>query len=386
MPQKNRMHPEWSRIASEVRGLIEASLDHGIPAACFDDVAARLLALQRRFNPAFAAWCGAARNPPPSGAPAASYPAVPTEAFKHAVFSCIPEGLHTVEFQSSGTTVQVPSRHRHHGDSLALYNVSALRGFERHLLARPVTPFEANDPAQGGRHRMLSLTPSAAQAPHSSLAHMLDLVLGVHGGDGSVFLGRRGPDGTWDLDVTTALEALCRAVASGRPVIVMGTAFNWVHLVDGMEARGSRVRLPAGSRVMETGGYKGRSRTLTRDALHEAIARALGVPRQAIVTEYGMTELSSQAYDREAPLPGGGAGRGGTFRFLPWARARVVSPETGREVADGETGIVEVVDLANVWSVAAIRTSDLGIRRGDAFELAGRTATAEPRGCSRMSA
>lgn len=380
------MHPELSRIAGEVRGLIEESLAHGIPASLFDDVAARLLALQRRFNPAFAAWCAAARNPPPSGAPAASYPSVPTEAFKHAVFSCIPDDAQAVEFQSSGTTVQVPSRHRHHAESLSLYTLSALRGFERHVLAHRATAPEGGGAADGGRPRMLSLTPSAAHAPRSSLVHMLDAVLGAHGGDGSCFLGRRAPEGTWELDVEAALESLRGAVAEGRPVVVLGTAFNWVHLLDGMEVRGATMRLPPGSRAMETGGYKGRSRTLTREALHVAIAGRLGVPRQAIVTEYGMTELSSQAYDRVARPLDGGAVEGGTFRFLPWARARVVSPETGREVAEGETGIVEVLDLANVWSVAAIRTSDLAVRRSDGFELAGRAASAEPRGCSRMSA
>lgn len=380
------MNPELSRIAWEVRGWIEASLAHGVPAASFDDVAARLLALQRRFNPAFAAWCAAARNPPPSGAPAEAYPAVPTEAFKHAVFSCIPEGAHAVEFQSSGTTVQVPSRHRHHAESLSLYTLSALRGFERHVLANRAQPNDSGGNHCGPRPRMLSLTPSAAHAPRSSLVHMLDAVLGAHGGDGSCFLGRRAPDGTWELDVDGAMEALHGATALGLPVFVLGTAFNWVHLLDGMDARGAAIRLPPGSRVMETGGYKGRSRTLTREALHVAIAERLGMPRPAIVTEYGMTELSSQAYDRVAWPLDGGTGEGGTFRFLPWARARVVSPETGREVAEGETGIVEVLDVANVWSVAAIRTSDLAVRRADGFELAGRAASAEPRGCSRMSA
>ena len=74
------------------------------------------------------------------------------------------------------------------------------------------------------------------------------------------------------------------------------------------------------------------------------------------------------------------------FRFPPWARAQVVSPETGREVADGQTGIIQILDLANVFSVAAVQTEDLGIRRGTGFELVGRAGQAEPRGCSLMAA
>ena len=74
------------------------------------------------------------------------------------------------------------------------------------------------------------------------------------------------------------------------------------------------------------------------------------------------------------------------FRFPPWARVQIISPETGREVAEGETGLIRVFDLANVFSVAAIQTEDLGIRRGDGFELVGRAQLAEPRGCSLMTA
>ena len=74
------------------------------------------------------------------------------------------------------------------------------------------------------------------------------------------------------------------------------------------------------------------------------------------------------------------------FHFPAWARAQIVSPETGREVTDGETGLIRILDLANVFSVAAIQTEDLGIRRGNGFELVGRVQLAEPRGCSLMTA
>ena len=68
-----------------------------------------------------------------------------------------------------------------------------------------------------------------------------------------------------------------------------------------------------------------------------------------------------------------------------WARTTVISPETGQEVGEGEAGLLRVVDLANVWSVAAIQTEDVVLRRGTGFELLGRAAEAEPRGCSLRS-
>jgi hypothetical protein len=65
---------------------------------------------------------------------------------------------------------------------------------------------------------------------------------------------------------------------------------------------------------------------------------------------------------------------------------KIISPESGCEVAEGEPGLVRVLDLANVFSVAAIQTEDLGVRRGEGFELLGRAQLAEPRGCSLMTA
>ena len=104
-----------------------------------------------------------------------------------------------------------------------------------------------------------------------------------------------------------------------------------------------------------------------------------------------MSELSSQAYDyvagsgpvQSSKLKAQSSTR--LFRFPPWARAQVLSPESGQEVCDGETGLLRVFDLANVRSVLAIQTEDLAVRRGKGFELLGRAPHAEPRGCSLMA-
>jgi hypothetical protein len=106
-----------------------------------------------------------------------------------------------------------------------------------------------------------------------------------------------------------------------------------------------------------------------------------------------MSELSSQAYDagiRHSPALSKLRNDGRSFdarhfHFPPWVRAQIISPETGREVGEGETGLVRVFDLANVFSAMAIQTEDLAIRRGGGFELLGRAALAEPRGCSLMA-
>jgi hypothetical protein len=170
--------------------------------------------------------------------------------------------------------------------------------------------------------------------------------------------------------------------------LVVGTAFSFVHLLDYFGER-KRFGLPPGSRVMETGGYKGRARQIPKDELHVLITRCFGVPPSNIVCEYGMSELSSQAYDAVVDPAGAGPREPGQspwrFRFPPWARVQLVSPETGKEVAESETGLIRVWDLANVRSVMAIQTEDIGIRRAAGFELIGRVSRAEPRGCSLMA-
>lgn len=168
------------------------------------------------------------------------------------------------------------------------------------------------------------------------------------------------------------------SVRAGRPALVLSTAFMLVPLLDALEQRGTRLHLPTGSSVMETGGYKGRSRLLAPADLHRLITQYLGVPAARIVGEYGMAELSSQAYDC-------GAEPGRVFHFPPWARARVISPETGAEVAEGETGLIQICDLANVYSYLAVRTEDLGTRCGGGFALRGRAPQASARGCSLLA-
>ncbi|HXJ60892.1 MAG TPA: hypothetical protein VNU68_29960 [Verrucomicrobiae bacterium] len=294
---------------------------------------------------------------------------VPAAAFKELEMTSLPAGQRTSVFCSSGTTGQTPSRHFHHAESLALYEASLSAWFRVHML-----------PTNGVM--LMSLTPGVAQAPHSSLVHMFETVIRQFGGAGSRFCGEVEPDGTWLVDLAQVEKAFSEAHRINCPVLLLGTAFNYVHLLEEYQGAGRRIALPAGSRVLETGGYKGRVRSRPKQELHAALSETLGVAPAAIVAEYGMSELSSQAYDAVVGEESGPAGTGRVFRFPPWARAEIISPETGRPVTEGDAGLVRIWDLANVWSALAIQTEDLGVRRGAGFELIGRAPRAEPRGCS----
>jgi len=278
--------------------------------------------------------------------------------------------------------------------SLKIYEASLLPWFERHLLADLNDLVDEQLLGPLDKLPFLALTPPPDAAPNSSLVHMFESVRREFGSRDSLFAGRVNDDGTWSLDIETALFAIRKSMCANRPLVLLGTAFNFVHLLDHFAANNIRYRLARGSRVLETGGYKGQSREAPKAELHALITKHLGIAPEYIVTEYWMSELSSQAYDRiagEVQSPKSkvqgrvAVEQSAILRFPPWTRAQIISPETGREVAEGETGLIRIFDLANVRSVMAIQTEDLGARRGEGFELIGRATRAEPRGCSLMS-
>jgi hypothetical protein len=367
---KHRMNKALAHFASRLRETISLQ-PSAIGDPHFAELARELFALQFQGNPAYRRVCEARQQTPATVAPWTQIPYVPTSAFKELELTSIPPAERTAVFLSSGTTGQKNSRHFHSAESLALYEASLWHWFQPHFRVQ---------------NEFLFLTPDRAAAPGSSLVHMFGTVAQASpGAERHAFCGRVAGDGAWTVDFEPAVQRLASAVAHARPLILLGTAFSFVHLLDFLAANGLHFQLPAGSQVMETGGYKNRSRVLPKPELHALITHHLGVERPDIICEYGMSELSSQAYDAAVTPPSAGTSPR-VFRFPSWARVQIISPETGQETAEGEPGLIRIFDLANVFSVAALQTEDLGIRRGDGFELVGRATQAEPRGCSLMSA
>ena len=354
----------------------------------FRQLALTLFTLQFERNAPYRKICRARGVDPPIVASWSDIPAVPTAAFKELQLTSLLEQERVAVFHSSGTTNQRPSRHFHNRESLELYQVSLCAWFQRHFLP-------AADGRRGGNStpfplRLVVLTPAPSEAPHSSLAHMFDTVRRQFGSTDSFFAGRVDPSGAWTLNGEAVLQALAQAGDADRPIGLLGAAFSFVQLLDDLADKNVRFRLGAGSRALETGGYKGRTRTLLKAELHSLMAEHLGIPTTRIVCEYGMSELSSQAYDwtvadaNSPPAALDPQPPARLFHFPPWARVQIISPETGRLVNEGETGLIRVFDLANARSVLAIQTEDLGTRHGDGFALLGRAALAEARGCSLM--
>ncbi len=330
----------------------------------FAAFAQRVFTYQFTANLAYRRYCEWRGVTPETLAGWQDIPAVATDAFKEASLTCFPPERSERIFETSGTT-QGERRGRHYLRSDALYRAAALPNFDAHVRpdGRPLTPV------------VLFFAPAAL--PSSSLAHMFGMVTGSWGSAGSHGDGHTYFAGPAGLDLEGAAQRLAGLAAAGAPVLLMGAAFAFVHLLDHLATAARRIPLPAGSRIMDTGGYKGRSREVSKTDLYRMYTTALGIPDDHIVNEYGMTEMSSQFYD--------GVLRGERTRRKmppPWVRTRVVDPETLAPVPLGTTGVLWHLDLANLDSVAALQTADLGVALHGGFEVLGRAAGSAARGCS----
>lgn len=338
----------------------------------FAELALELFAFQYRHNPAYRAFCDRRRAPVTRWE---EIPAVPTSAFKEFAVASFPIATSVAEFHTSGTTTAKAGKH--YFKTLDLYDAASQRNFAGHLLVGQAARTLINDKAATAEDRraagptnlpVLALTPAPVIAPHSSLAHMLAVVAGQ---DREFFVEHD------TLLLERLTQRLCEMQWSSQPVMLLGTAFAFVHLFDHLATM--HFDLPAGSRAMETGGFKGRSREVTKPELYRLFTQQLGIPADHIVNEYGMTELSTQFYDVTMRI-----GRQSDHKDVPpWARVLIIDPATGEPAPVGARGLIRVVDLANLWSALCVQTEDLGMAHADGtFEVLGRVAGAEVRGCS----
>lgn len=354
--------PESDLLHARARAFVLAFEAGEAMPESFDGLASDLARFQAVHVPGYARLCAARGVRPEAIARASEAPAVPTDAFKAARVSTFPDAQATARFRTSGTTIGQRGVHAFRDTST--YDAGAL-AFGRWALA-----------PEAGRLPVLVLGPTPDEAPDSSLVHMISLFvreLGVRTPRAESFFVRDEV-----LDVAALDERIAQSMASGDDaILLLGTSFAFVHLLDAIGE--ASFRLPANSRVMQTGGFKGRSREVEGPALRRDLARAFHVSERAVVGEYGMTELSSQFY--EATLRDENA-KVGVYHEPPWARVVPVDPDTLLPVAEGEVGIARIEDLLNVDSAFAVLAADRVRRVPGGFELLGRAPGAPPRGCS----
>lgn len=311
-------------------------------AAAFEDLAIQVFRFQYRHNQVYRQWCGLMGVEPDSVKTLLSVPALPISFFKTRTVTSTafePE----IVFESSGTTQSRPSRH--YVKELAVYQKSFIEGFR--LFYGDIEDW-----------CILGLLPSYLERQHSSLVFMVDEM---------IRLSRHAHSGFY-LDEHQKLSGCLQQLeAAQQKTLLIGVTFG---LLDFAAAHPQQLQHTI---VMETGGMKGRRKELTRSEVHQLLGQSLGV--HTIHSEYGMTELLSQAYSK-------GHGR---FLCPPWMKVLVRDEEDPLQVKESGTGILQVIDLANIYSAAFIATEDVGrVYEDGSFEVWGRMDNSDMRGCSLM--
>lgn len=247
-------------------------------------------------------------------------------------------------FESSGTSGM--TRSRHYIADPEIYRQSIINGMQH---------FYALD-----EYVILAYTPGYNANPHSSLVWMLNALIERDSSGLSQFLELGKP-----LDQTL----INQITDSGKKLMLFGAAFG---LLDVLEM--GQVKLPEDSIILETGGMKTFRREMSKEELHQKLAGGFGLTESQIHSEYGMTELLSQAYSRGSLW----------FEPVPWMQVSIRNPKNPmEEMPVGEEGLIGVIDLANVYSCAFILTGDKGVKNeAGQFQVLGRWNPVNLRGCN----
>ncbi|MFZ2286718.1 MAG: acyltransferase [Bacteroidales bacterium] len=311
-------------------------------AQSFEKMALEIFRFQAAGCPVYKEYLGLLGVEPGKVDTLFSIPFMPVSFFRdHAVMTG--EGEHERIFLSSGTAGVRQSRHM--VKYLSLYDESLERAF-RIFYGEPTG------------YAVMGLLPSYLEREGSSLIYMVNRLMSLSGNrQGGFFLNDH--------------EALFGAIAEARKarlkVLLIGVTFALLDLAESRQADLGDVI------IMETGGMKGRRREMIREEVHEIIMKAFGVT--SVHSEYGMTELLSQAYSKGE----------GLFMAPPWMKVLIRDSHDPAAHTDepGSAGGISVIDLANVYSCSFVATADLGrLHAGGLFEVQGRFDEADIRGCN----
>lgn len=307
----------------------------------FNALALELFQLHAARNPVYRGFLRGLRTDPTTVTEVSRIPFLPISAFKN--HRVLLEGLDPSSFfTSSGTTGAITSHH--HVPWPSLYERSFMTSFTA----------KYGDPAEW---RIIALLPAYLEREGSSLVYMAQRLIQASGDPLS---------GTYLYKYDEVAALLERSERDGKKTLLLGVTFALLDLVEQFPQR-----IPS-TVIMETGGMKGRRPEIVRDELHRILKNAFQVP--SIHSEYGMTELLSQAWSQ-------GEGR---YTAPPWMKIVIRDPNDPMSLLpQGRTGGLNVIDLANIASCPFIATQDLGrVHEDGTFEVLGRFDHSDLRGCN----
>ncbi len=351
-------------LDNQILAFIRQGVDHE-DADEFNRLALRTFELQYRRIPLYRRYCERRGATPRDVSSWDQIPPLPTDVFKTADLTLLPE--HTVStFMTSGTSrPEERGKVRYDEGGLSLMDATIQEAASAFLFP------------DGLKNIILIIAPSPAMAPHMIMAYGMNRLQASFGLPHSRFLvGENG------FAVQDLVDELRRSEAAGIPTATFGGSFGFVNFFDYCRETGLRFQLPPGSRCLDAGGFKGRSREVGRDEFLDACEEFLGLPRGYCINLLGMTEIASQLYDNTLYMLSKGLD-GARFKINPpWTKTLVADPDTLEPLPLGERGLLRHFDLANRGHICAIQTDDVGMLVEGGFEVYGRAEEGEARGCS----
>ena len=334
----------------------------------FNHLCLHVFSLQFSLNPVYSAFCKKLGVHPQNINSWQEIPPLPSVAFKKKKVCLRNTGRGKVSppirFLSSGTTWGSAYRSRVSLLFPDLYILSAKINAKRWLF-----PDVDKMPA-------FFLFPPWEERQDSSLAFMfwvLEKEFGMKGKTTYFVSGK-------EFQCEKLLFALKRMEEQGEKVALLGPTSFHLYFLDYLKGKGERVSLPAGSRIMDTGGNKGVHWKITREDLYDEVHTFLGIPETYVVNEYGMCELTGFYFDNVLFHHISHQNVRERYKVVPpWMRVRVVDPGN---FTPATKGILLHYDLSNLGTVVAIETEDIGEWKKEGFEILGRSEFSDVRGCS----
>ncbi|MDP4159202.1 MAG: CoF synthetase [Bacillota bacterium] len=363
------MRDQSKQIVNDVLGYIQSYSDRDSLSTEldpeFNKLALNIFRFQYERNSPYKLYCQRCRKSPLTVKRWQDIPPIPFQLFKEAALACEPVDEAEAIFMTSGSTNKEKRGCNYHA-TLEVWDASMVPPFKHYVIP------------DRDQMTIYVLSPAENVNQNSSLSRYLSIAIKHFGTKDSVLFF----DKEAGFDMAGLAAALRRSEAKDEPVLLMGATFAYVHFLDYCREQELTFKLPKDSRVFDTGGLKGQAREVTADELYGWFKEFFGVERELCLNMYGMTELSSQLYDRtietrarkEQPC---------FYKIGPaWTRLQVLSPDTLTPVQFGDTGLLAHYDLANWNSAVGILTEDIGYQTVDGFVLLGRTKGSEARGCS----
>jgi len=346
------------RLAGRIQAMIDAGVD--APGEAFDALANDLFAYQYQHNAPYREFCTAKGVAPDTLRHWSDIPAFPTEAFKTDIITSFPAEGAVMAQLTSGTTAN--QRGMIFRDEIGRDLVFAAN---RVMTGAWLFP----DFAAGQRCRILILAPSPEMAPSMGMAIGMEQTRRHFGTPDSRFLLTHS-----GLDIKALVRALEDAEASGVPVAMIGSTSAFVFFFNACRAKNMCFRLPAGSRIGDGGGYRGRFGELSQDDYFRLAGEILGIPESHCVNVLGMAETATNYFDNSLRAAVLGQGGGERLRLPPpWARVQAVDRTTLQPLPPGQVGLLRHFDVANLPTVIAVQTDNLGYTDASGgFQIVGR--------------